>query len=646
MRAAGQRAGRSSPELSAAQAFVYYRTYARWLEDEHRREEWSESVERYFDFFSARFAGAVPDAVWTRAFEHVHAMAVMPSMRALWSAGPALEHNHIFAYNCCCLAFSELRRPVELFFILMCGAGVGFSVERRYIDQMPAVRPASSLAIRHRVADSREGWADSLAIALDTWFGGGDVEFDYSGVRPAGSRLRTFGGRAPGPEPLRRLHRAVRAVIAGARGRKLRPIEWLDVGNLIAEAVLAGGSRRASEIALSDLDDEELRHAKDAPFPPHRAMSNNSAVYFGRPPAAAFRAEWAALIAGGTGERGIFNARAAAGASARRAPSEHLRPNPCGEVLLRADTGEFCNLTEVVLRPSDTLDGAVDKVRTAVWLGAMQACLTSFPYLGASYREMCERERLLGVSLTGQMDNPGLVAQPALAVLRRAALDECAAACRALGIPMSAAVTSGKPSGTVSQLVACAPGSHPHYARHYIRRYRISALDPLFHMMRDQGVRFHAEVGSPPGEPVSTYVVEFPEAAPPGAIVRADVRAIDQLEHYLRMTQYWCEHNQSTTIYVRPDEWQPVGDWVHEHFDAITGLSFLPFDGGTYELAPYEEIDEHRYRELSRAMPRIDYSRLRDYERDDPAASDPSLVASLGPPAAPSFACAGGACED
>lgn len=619
---------------------MYYRTYARWLEDEHRREEWSESVERYFDFFAARFAEAVPDEVWTRAFEHVHAMQVMPSMRALWSAGPALEGNHIFAYNCCCLALSDLRRPVELFFILMCGAGVGFSVERRYVDRMPAVRAASGRVVHHPVADSREGWADSLAVGLETWFAGGDVEFDYAAVRPAGSRLRTFGGRAPGAEPLRRLHRAVHAVIAGARGRRLRPIEWLDVGNLIAEAVLAGGSRRASEIALSDLDDEELRHAKDAPFPPHRAMSNNSAVYFGRPPAAAFRAEWAALVAGGTGERGIFNAQAAARASARREPSEHLRPNPCGEVLLRADTGEFCNLTEVVLRPSDTAASAADKVRTAVWLGAMQACLTEFPYLRASYRETCERERLLGVSLTGQMDNPGLLTAATLAALKRVALDECAAACRALGLAMSAAVTSGKPSGTVSQLVACAPGAHPHFAPYYLRRYRISALDPLFHLMRDQGVPFHPEVGSPPDRPVATYVVEFPEAAPPGAITRDDLRAIDQLEHYLRMTRHWCEHNQSITVYVRPDEWQSVGDWVHAHFDEITGLSFLPFDGGTYELAPYEAIDERRYRERVRAMPRIDYAQLRGYERDDRTAS--AAAASF----APSFACVGGACED
>jgi ribonucleoside-diphosphate reductase alpha chain len=436
-------------------------------------------------------------------------------------------------------------------------------------------------------------------------------------------------------------------------------VEWLDIGNMIGDVALVGGMRRSSQITFSDLDDEAMRHAKDFPFPKHRAMSNNSAVYSGRPDLISFMREWTALAASGSGERGIFNLAAAMKAGERREASEHLRTNPCGEILLRADLGQFCNLSEVVVRSHDDLGDLQEKTRLAVWLGAMQASLTNFPFIRRSFREISERERLLGVSLTGQLDHPSILSAENLQALKRTAIQECREACAALGIPMSASVTTGKPSGTVSQLVNCASGAHPRYARHYLRRYRVGADDPIFHLMRAEGVPFVPEVGQRPEDvetrraelvarghapqeaarfikpwaeaEVTTWVVEFPEAAPEGAVTRDEVSAIDQLEWYLKLRQNWCEHNQSMTVYVRDDEWLRVGDWVYRNFDQLIGVSFLPYDGGRYELAPYQEITAEEYRRRVAARPAIDFSRIGKYERE-----------GIG---ADSYACAGDSCE-
>lgn len=1010
-------------KLSPAQEFIFTRTYSRWNDALQRRETWNETVDRYFKFFKGKFEDKVPKTVWEKCDSHVRHMDTMPSMRALWAAGPALEKNNIVGYNCSSIVFKDLQSPVELFYILMCGTGVGFSVEHQFIDQMPEVKSWINMNLGvHVVDDSREGWALALKAGLDAWFNGNDIDFDYSKIRPRGSRLKTMGGRASGPDPLKKLLGFVRQIVTSAQGRKLTSIEWLDVGNMIAEVVVIGGVRRSSEITFSDLTDRTIRHAKDAPCPPHRFMSNNSAVYDGKPDIVSFLKEWVSLIVSKSGERGIFNTQAAMNACPRRSIDKlgkswnilgkTLRTNPCfaagtliqtktghfpieqligrsvdiwngdnwqtvdnfritglnqrvveiefadgssekvtpyhtvvlengsricaselkpgmriawanapvshgtvtssgaylkgfliadgthmsnrpmlylyapkyccenrlldsanelrveeintnaifdlsfqydscsdrknmtglsvrkqelinwttiykerlpndvfawtlnsklefiagvmdgdgsasdtkngfmyqissinknwlkdfqsllktigvysrlglmkaagikdfgvnkggvytskdcwrlvisqsnsiklaqqikfsrlisfankncvytvksrynkivnildagvndrvycctvegnhalgltsgfywgqcGEVNILAELGQFCNLTEVVVRSNDTFDSLIEKVEVAVWLGAMQACLTDFPFIRPSFKKACEEERLLGVSLTGQMDNPRLMTPERLEDLKEYAIKIAKKASKALGINMPAAITTGKPSGTVSQLVNCSSGAHPRYSHHYIRRYRISSTDPLFKMMLSQGVKFTPENGQGPKDvlkkrkeliekygktdkdakvlvpdwaedQVMTWVVAFPEAAPKDSITRHDVTAIEQLEWYLKIKKNWCEHNQSITVYVREDEWLKVGDWVYTHFDDISGVSFLPYNETEtiYEQAPYEEITEEEYKKMVTSFPKIDYSQLSKFEMDDNTTGSQQL------------ACSGGGCE-
>lgn len=983
----------SSLIMSPLQTFIFYRTYSRWLENEKRRETFEEvfgpvGKGRYLTYMHSKFGDNVPDSVWRLIEQQMIQLGSMPSMRAAWTAGPALEANNIAGYNCACIAFDSLQSAVELFYILMCGTGVGFSVEQKYITKMPSVpKQTGYLVGTHVVKDSKEGWADSLKIGLETWFQGNDIRFDYSEVRPAGARLKTMGGRASGPDPLKRLLDFCRDSLLKAQGRKLSSVEWLDIGNLIGEVVVVGGVRRSSEISFSDLNDTEMRDAKVWPFPQHRSMSNNSVCYSTKPDMVTFMREWASLAASGTGERGIFNLEAAKKAAPRRTKAlkeaglEHLlddlRTNPCvpgdtevltdngycridcllnketnvwngfewslvtpkitghnrqmlkvavssgqelvttenhtywladgytgkkisvfakdlkigdklikhdypviehgdpapkaytqgfisgdgmddyplfqlystkymclgrlsgtmkgnldesrvtfypnfkalpkafvpflwnlsgrldwlaglmdsdgtelieggcqigsvdrqfllniqkmlttmgtsskislmreagrrvlpdnkggkkeyecqacyrlmigavqvqnlkkmglrcerllfdkapqrdasqfvrvesvedagvcdtvycftepkrhlgcfngivtgqcGEINLIASTGEFCNLSEVVVRATDTFDDLLEKVKAAVWLGAMQATLTNFPYLRPSWKETCDRERLLGVSLTGQMDNPDLMTPELLTVLKGYAIKQCRKACKALEINMSVAITTGKPSGTVSQLVNCASGAHPRFGRYYIRRVRIDAKDPLFFMMRSQGVPFSPENGqrsidvdkkreklikdghTPEAakilvpdwheSQVMMWVVSFPEAAPPNCLTRHEVSALEQLEWYLKLKKNWCEHNQSITVYIRDHEWLSVGDWVYKNWDDVSGISFLPYDGGHYEQAPYEEITEKEYQLLTKAFPPIDYTALSAFEQSDNTSG------------AKTYACSGDTCE-
>ncbi len=648
-----------SVKLTPAQEFVYYRTYSRWIDEKGRRETWPETVGRYFDFMHTKFGDKVPKSVWELCYDQVLRMQVMPSMRSLWAAGVALEKNNIIGYNCCSMVFKDLQSPVELFYILMCGTGVGFSVEKQYIDQMPDVKRYDGYDIgTHIVDDSREGWANALKLGLETWFAGKEVSFDYSKVRPKGSRLKTMGGRASGPEPLKKMLEFARETIIKAQGRKLNSVEWLDIGNMIGEAVVVGGVRRSSEISFSDLEDDDMRHAKDWPFPTYRQMSNNTAVYKGKPSMTAFMKEWTALAMSGTGERGIFNLEAANNAAPRREKSEHFRTNPCGEINLRADKGEFCNLSEIIVRGTDKFDDLIEKAKAAVWLGTMQAALTNFPFIRPSFREICEEERLLGVSLTGQMDNPKLLTAERLEDLKDYCIKTCKKASKSVGIGMSVAITTGKPSGTVSQLVNCASGVHARHSKFYIRRYRISSTDPLFYMLKAQGVNFTPENGQGPDSvaqrrtelltkgrskeeaeilipewdesQVMTWVVSFPEAAPKSCITRHDMNAIDQLEWYLKVKKRWCEHNQSLTVYVKEDEWLKVGSWVYDHFDDISGISFLPFEGGAYQQAPYEDLTEEQYKQMVKDFPKIDYSELSKYENEDNTSGAKALACSAG----------------
>lgn len=650
-------------QLNPAQQFIYVSRYSRWIEPLGRREiEWPETTKRYFDFFKKKLDGKVPKKIWALTEELVNNMDVAPSMRAVWGAGPALEKNNIIGYNCCYLPFQDLRCPVELFYILMCGTGVGFSVEKRYINQIPAVpQQTGQGAGVHIVADSREGWADSLDALFRALWEGKDIQFDYSQIRPRGARLKTMGGRASGPEPLKKLHDFVRSLVIRAQGRQLNSEEWLDIGNVIGDVVVVGGVRRSSEINFSDLDDDLIRHAKDGAFPPHRYNSNNSAVYYSKPDSITFMREWAALAASGRGERGFFNLAAVKNnLPPRRRYTEEFRTNPCGEIILRPF--QFCNLTEVVVRATDDFDDLIAKVKAAVWLGAMQSTMTDFPYIRPLFKKNCEEERLLGVSLTGQMDNPGLLTEEKIEILYKYAIKETKKACTALGINLSAAITCGKPSGTLSQLVNAASGMGARHARWYIRRYRLSGTDPLFAMLRDQGLKFKPENGQGPESveekrdtlvykygrtkaeakllvpdwketDVETWVCAFPMAAPKGAIVASELTAIQQLEWYQKMRKYWAEHNQSVTIYVRDEEWMRVGAWVYDHFDELVGVAFLPFDNHKYEQAPFEEITKEQYEQMVDDFPQIDYSQLSKYELDD---------ATQG---ASTAGCLSGACE-
>jgi ribonucleoside-triphosphate reductase len=651
--------------MQASQEFVYVRTYARWLEAEGRRElSWGETVDRYLGYMKGRYGEKVPEKVWGRIEGQMKALGTVGSMRATWTAGEALDENHISAYNCAYLPYVDLRCVAEHLYILMHGTGVGFGTERADIEQMPVVAYQTSAGRGvHVVRDSKEGWAEALLVGLEAWFAGEDLEFDYSEVRKRGARLKKFGGRASGPEPLKKLLDFVRDIVLKAQGRKLSSIEWLDIGNMVGEVVVVGGVRRSAEINFSDLDDAAIRDAKVHPFPVHRYMSNNSAVYREKPSVVEFMREWTSLAASGSGERGIFNEWAVKQHLEKHAPKRQfvsgMRTNPCGEILLRPF--QFCNLSEVVVRADDTFDDLVEKIEAAVWLGTMQAGLTDFKWLRPEWKRNCEEEALLGVSLTGQMDNVRLMSEEKLDILKAYARKVNKKAAKAIGINESAAITTGKPSGTVSQLALCGSGAHPWHDPYYLRRYRISATDPVFKMLKAQGFQFVPENGQGPKavadkraaklaegwteeqaallvpdwseDQVSTWVVGFPTKAPEGAVTRHDMDCIAQLEWYLKLTRHWCEHNQSITVYVRDEEWLKVGAWVYDHFDEMVGVSFLPHSGGIYELAPYETISQEQYEALSAVMPKADWSQLPLYERMDETEGAKTL------------ACTGNACE-
>lgn len=611
--------------------FVFYRTYSRWVDKKRRRETWNETVDRYLKNVVNRMKNKLPKKIRKEIENHIRKMSVMPSMRAFWSAGYAFDYNNVAGYNCSYLPIVDLFSFPELLYILMCGTGVGFSIEEENISKLPEVPNFTSEGAGiYVVEDNKEGWANSLKVALERWFEGKDIEFDYSKIRPRGARLKVMGGRASGAEPLKRLHKFVRELLIKAQGRKLTSLECHDVCCKIAEIVVVGGVRRSSLISFSDLEDELLMTAKYPPILPHRYMSNNSAVYKEKPDSVKFLREWFNLANSGTGERGIFNITNLSKYANRRKFKGNERTNPCGEIILRPY--QFCNLSEVVVRPSDSFDDLVDKVRVAVWLGAVQSTFTKFKYIREQWRKNCNEERLLGVSLTGQMDNVKLLTPEKLQILKEYAIKTSKKASKHLGINISTAITTGKPSGTVSQLVDASSGCHPRYARYYLRRIRISSADPLFRMLQSQGVPCEPETGQDPKN-ADTWVMTFPVKAPKNAVVRSEMGAIEQLEWYMKIQENWCEHNQSCTIYVRENEWAEVGAYVYKNFDKIVGVSFLPYDGGKYKLAPYEEITEEQYQKAKDKFPKIDFSKLSEFEKEDNTEG------------AKTYACKAGECE-
>lgn len=599
-----------------SQEFVYLRTYARYLESEGRRETWPETVERVISFLRNERPN-VPVKVWHKLQGYMLSLDVLPSMRLVWAAGPAASRCNVPIYNCSFLEMKDTTAFAEMLYVLMCGTGVGFSVQAHDVNELPEI-PRFNLQpdiIKHKVDDSKEGWADSLKLLLNNLYQGKLVEFDYSNVRPKGTRLKVMGGRASGPEPLILLHKFVTDLFHAAQGRKLKPIEVHDICNKIAEIVVVGGVRRSSQISLSDLSDEEMRHAKDWPCPLHRFMANNSAVYINKPSGIDFMKEWHSLAASGSGERGIFNLNSVRMTAPKRRKADLISgTNPCGEIALRDK--QFCNLSTVIIRPEDTLTRLLDKVETAAWVGTIQASFINFPYLRNEWVDNCKEEALLGVSLSGQMDNTLLLTKQTLMELKRTAIEVNKRAAELLGINQAAAITCGKPEGTTSQLTFSGSGCHPWYSKYFIRRYRISATDPLCQLLKDSGAPLVPEVGQT-WKNASTLVVEFPCKAPEGAVLREQVSALDQLKWYKRVQTNWCEHNQSITVYVKPEEWFEVGNWVYKNWDIACGLSFLPFDGGHYQLAPYEEISQAEYEERLARFPKLNYSDLWKYEVED-----------------------------
>jgi ribonucleoside-diphosphate reductase alpha chain len=611
-----------------ASEFVYIRTYSKWIEELNRRETWNETVDRYINFISEERGNLIPNKILDQIKENITSFDVMPSMRALWAAGNAAKADNTTMYNC---SFSTIENTIdfaEAFYILLCGTGYGFSVQNKYISKLPTV-PRLTTAGKGTIiiSDDKAGWANSMHQLMDALYEGKDIEFDYSLLRPKGSRLITMGGRSSGPAPLITLHNYVREVFSNAQGRQLTSLECHDICNQIAESVVVGGVRRSSEISLSDLDDVEMRDSKVWPFPLRRAMANNSAVYESKPSAVDFLKEWHQLAASGTGERGIFNLENAKNKCPNRRNSDLIAgTNPCCEIVLRSH--QFCNLSEVVIRKNDDLDSLLEKVELATWIGAIQSTFTYFPFLNNKWKKNCVEERLLGVSLTGQMDNPDVLTPDALKAMKSRAIKTAKKASEKLNINMPTAITCVKPSGTVSQLVDSSSGIHSRYSEYYIRRYRISSIDPFFKMLKDQKFPMEAENGqeSRDESEVDTWVVSFPIKSPSGCITKDEMNAIEQLEWYKRIQSNWCEHNASSTIYVKDSDWVDVGSWVYKNWDIINGVSFLPVDSGYYKKAPYEAINKDKYDKLKNDLPIIDYSQLTKYEKEDHTEGAKSLA--------------------
>lgn len=613
------------------QEFVFYRTYSRWLPEEQRRETWTETVDRYLNYiFSvAPNADKVPEKVRRKADQYIKSLSVMPSMRALWSAGPNADRDNAVFYNCSFLAVDSLEAFGESLYLLACGCGVGYSVEFKYVDRLPEIQKQKNMPkLQFRVPDNREGWKAAVDFGIKAWFSGRDATFDYSDIRPAGAPLVTSGGYASGPEPLRRCLEFMRETLSQAQGRKLTTLEVSDVMNEIASSIVVGGVRRSSEIALTDLSDTLMKTSKHGIFNQRRHMANISAVYHKRPDVLDFAQEFFDMAKSKSGERGLFNLYGAKkNAPKRRLKSELAGTNPCGEIVLR--NMEFCNLTEVVIRPDDDEDSVRDKITTAVWLGILQSCFTYFPNIRDKWRENCEEERLLGVSLTGIADNLSLVKPEVLRLWKRHAVRVAKQAADIMQIPVPASVTCIKPSGTVSQLVNCAPGMHSRWSKYYKRRIRISKHDPLLVMATEQGM-----TGYPASENNDTWILEFPQESPEGCKTNRDDTAMGQLEWYKMLKENWAEHNVSCTIHVKDNEWLDVTKYVYDNFDLINGVALFPYDNSKYVDAPLEEIDEETYLKMVSEMPILDFSELARYEngRDNTTGNK-------------ELACYGGQCE-
>jgi len=635
------------------QNFIHLSRYSRWVPEQGRRETWNETVERYFDFFVEHLeekCNYVVPADERKELENaVLNLEIMPSMRALMTAGEALKRDNVAGYNCSYVAVNRLRSFDEILYILMCGTGVGFSVERGEVDQLPIIAEEfHDTDTTIVVADSKIGWAKSFKELVSLLSMGQVPAWDVSRVRAAGARLKTFGGRSSGPEPLVDLFNFTVETFKKAAGRRLTTIECHDIVCKIAEIVVVGGVRRSALISLSSLQDDRMRDAKSGQWwvtEPQRALANNSATYDGPVEVGQFMEEWLALYKSKSGERGIFNRQAARSACDRmsewrkgenilRDSNHKFGTNPCSEIVLR--DCEFCNLTEIVVREGDTKSSLMRKARLATILGTWQSTLTDFRYLASSWKKNCEEERLLGVSMTGIMDckltngKGGNRLDHLLSGLRDEVVNVNRDYANTLGIPQSAATTCVKPSGTVSQLVDAASGIHARHNPYYIRTVRADNKDPLCQFMKDKGFPHEACVMKPD----NVTVFSFPVKAPDNSIFRTDMTAIEQLELWLVYQKQWCEHKPSVTITVKENEWPEVGSWVWNNLDYISGISFLPHSDHTYKQAPYQDCDVKEYKELLKQLPSdVDWTELKSYEEQDNTAGSQTM------------ACSGDSCE-
>ena len=623
--------------------FIALSRYARWLESENRRETWGETVDRYFNFMvnqletkhnykpDPKVVAELRDAVFNRN--------VMPSMRSVMTAGTALERENVSGYNCAFMPVDSARSFDEAMYILMCGTGVGFSVEYKYINKLPQLpeklEKSDTVVI---VGDSKEGWAKAYRELLGLLWAGQIPQIDISKVRPSGARLKTMGGRSSGPQPLVNLFDFTIQVFKGALGRSLKPIEAHDIMCKIGEIVVVGGVRRSAMISLSNINDIEMAQAKAGNWwesNSQRALANNSVAYSRKPEMAQFIAEWKSLYDSKSGERGIYNVAAAQAQAAkygRRSPDIHYGTNPCSEIILRPY--QFCNLSEVVLREKDTVEDVTNKVRLASILGTWQSTLTDFKYIRKIWKDNTEEERLLGVSLTGQFGHKFFSGQEGLDKLgdvlenlRQWAVDINVEEAAKIGIPASAAVTCVKPSGTVSQLVGVSSGMHAWHSDYYIRTVRGDKKDPITQFLVDSGIPAEDDVM----KPNDTTVFSFPVKAPKHAITRDKLNAIQQLEVWLTYQRHWCEHKPSVTISVKEEEWMEVGAWVYKHFDECSGISFLPYSEHTYVQAPYQEATKEQYEEMLAKMPKsINWSALSMYELEDTTTGTQALACVSG----------------
>ena len=619
------------------QSFIHMSRYSRWLEDEGRRESWSETVGRLISFFKENIKG-IDAKSWEDMEEAILSLQVMPSMRALMPAGKALESEHVAGYNCSYIPIDNPKAFAEVLYILMNGTGVGFSVERQYSDKLPTIPDVEFEKTEDVIAvvDSKEGWAKGFRDLISFLYTGRIPKINVTKIRPAGTRLKTFGGRASGPQPLVDLFDFTVEKFRNARGRKLSSMECHDIVCKTGEVVVVGGVRRSALISLSNLSDQRIRSAKTGDWwttNPERALANNSVAYTEKPDPGIFMKEWLSLYESKSGERGMFSrasAQAKAAENGRRDANWDFGTNPCSEIILRPN--QFCNLTEVVVRSTDTVASLTKKIQIATLLGTIQSTFTNFGYLRKRWQNNTEEERLLGVSLTGIMDSPLMNGKESglekrLETLRAVAVEANKYWAEKFGINQSTAITCVKPSGTVSQLVDSSSGIHARHNPYYIRTVRGDNKDPLTEFMKASGIPSEPDYM----KPEHTTVFSFPMKAPTGSVCRNDMSAIEQLELWKLYAKHWCEHKPSVTISVKESEWVPVGAWCWENFEYLSGVSFLPFSDHTYQQAPYQDIDEKEYKKLVKKMPAtLDWHKLQDFEKEDNTKGSQELACTAG----------------